>query len=261
MKHEQALKAVESTPGYSSHFLVRAANVSDANDIAETMIGQLSKTIDNSQILRIQPEKGSIGIENVRSLKPITSKKSVGDWQIIVIKDANKLTIEAQNYLLKELEDSSVGKLYILASDLSHSIMSTIVSRMQIVNYMPPDLEEFAEANKILFKASGYSVTNLKQLRANNSQSLQEAKLWLSSPAEQRLSQLAKINASSEDSLNFLKVLKVVLFGMQINYTLSENKKALKKTIDKLKHLQFVEQRIENRGNIKLNLTQLALTL
>ena len=79
-------------------------------------------------------EKNSIGIEEVKELqkemiyKPFQEKK-----QVAIIHDAQKLTHEAQNSLLKALEESKSYSVYILHVDNERNLLPTIRSRSRIV--------------------------------------------------------------------------------------------------------------------------------
>lgn len=72
----------------------------------------------------------SVGIQDVKDLQkemifsPYTEKV-----QIALISQADKLTVEAQNSLLKVLEDSDEKTAYILATTSEKSILPTVISR------------------------------------------------------------------------------------------------------------------------------------
>jgi hypothetical protein len=77
-----------------------------------------------------KPEENSIGIEDVKSF---TSKMIFmpfnGDKQVAIIYEAEKLTPQAQNSLLKTLEESRDNTIYILCVDNKKNVLSTIYSR------------------------------------------------------------------------------------------------------------------------------------
>lgn len=76
----------------------------------------------------------SIGIEDVKQmqkkifLKPIKSEKKA-----IIIDEAELLTIEAQNALLKILEEPPAHTLIILSTSTKETLLPTILSRCQII--------------------------------------------------------------------------------------------------------------------------------
>ncbi len=98
-------------------------------------------------------EKNSIGIEEVKELqkemiyKPFQEKK-----QVAVIHDAQKLTHEAQNSLLKALEESKSYSIYILHVDNERNLLPTIRSRSRIVYTQPGKSEDIDNLTDIFEK-------------------------------------------------------------------------------------------------------------
>lgn len=80
----------------------------------------------------------NIKIDQVRSIQkesgylPMESK-----WKIFIIDEANRLLDGAANCLLKTLEEPHPGMINILITSNLHSIISTIVSRCQIIRFSP----------------------------------------------------------------------------------------------------------------------------
>lgn len=90
--------------------------------------------IDLFDIQRIKPEN-SIGIEEIRELKlAIALKPFKSQTKAVVIEEAQKLTIEAQNALLKTLEEPPDHTIIVLmVSTNIDSLLSTVVSRCQVI--------------------------------------------------------------------------------------------------------------------------------
>jgi len=78
-------------------------------------------------------DKNTIGIEEIKSFqlemryKPFQEKFQVG-----IIMDAEKLTIQSQNALLKLLEESGEDSIYILYDDNEKNLLPTIRSRGRV---------------------------------------------------------------------------------------------------------------------------------
>lgn len=83
-------------------------------------------------------EKDKLGIAEARkiknhfSLKPYNAK-----GRAVVLEDASKLTIEAQNALLKTLEELPKEAIFILGASSDDSILPTVLSRCQISRLQP----------------------------------------------------------------------------------------------------------------------------
>lgn len=84
----------------------------------------------------IEPIKNSVKIEQIREmrkeigLKPFKSKKKV-----YIIDQAEKMTLEASNCLLKTIEEPPCYAIIILICSMIDPILPTIVSRCQIINF------------------------------------------------------------------------------------------------------------------------------
>lgn len=87
--------------------------------------------------LLIAPKDGkAIGIEAVRQLEQFLALKVPGKTahdRVIIIEDAHLLTIEAQNALLKMLEEPPRGTVLILTVGYQQSVLPTIRSRVQSI--------------------------------------------------------------------------------------------------------------------------------
>lgn len=75
------------------------------------------------------PESNSIGIEEARHLKEWTATKPLAQKKVIYIHNAEKLTVEAQNALLKILEEPPEGSQIILSAQKSTLLLPTVLSR------------------------------------------------------------------------------------------------------------------------------------
>ncbi len=86
---------------------------------------------DSPDIHILDPEdKNSIGIEEIKELQQtMRFKPFQEDIQVGIILNAQKLTHQAQNSMLKALEDSSEASIYILCVDNEKNLLPTIRSR------------------------------------------------------------------------------------------------------------------------------------
>lgn len=114
----------------------------------------------------ISPEDSkSIGIEAVRELEHFLAlklpvKPEIGAIRrIVIIEDGHRLTIEAQNALLKTLEEPPDNTLIILTASSAQHLLPTIVSRAQKIELEKPSLQD---AQKY-FEGKGYSAETVRQ--------------------------------------------------------------------------------------------------
>jgi DNA polymerase-3 subunit delta' len=96
----------------------------------------------------------AIGIENKAGAIPVAEAKEIAgtlslqpyesQYKIQVIWEPEKMTIDAANKLLKLLEEPPAGTLFILITHQIEKMLSTVISRCQIIRLQPEDRSEMA---------------------------------------------------------------------------------------------------------------------
>lgn len=80
----------------------------------------------------------TITIEEIRRIKNFVSLSPyTGPYKFVVINDAHLMTTEAQNALLKVLEEPSPSSILILVTANPNSLLPTIISRCQEIKFPP----------------------------------------------------------------------------------------------------------------------------
>ncbi len=83
------------------------------------------------------------GIDQIRKLKHFLSQKPLlHQNKIIVIYQSEKLLPEAQNALLKNLEEPGVNNYLILLTSNYHTLLPTIISRCRLFQINPQNLSQ-----------------------------------------------------------------------------------------------------------------------
>ena len=101
----------------------------------------------------ITPTGLSYGIDDTKDLvKEAAMLPGLGQWNIIILEDADRLTTEAGNALLKAIEEPAKLTMWILCAPSSKDVLITIKSRCRIVSLRTPPAEEIAE---LLIKRDG----------------------------------------------------------------------------------------------------------
>lgn len=87
--------------------------------------------------LRIwQTDKKSFSVSDIRAWqKDVWLPPTVAEKKIVVIDEAEKLTIQAQNALLKTLEEPPSDTVFILLTDSISEILSTVISRCRLIKF------------------------------------------------------------------------------------------------------------------------------
>ncbi len=97
-------------------------------------------TLNQPDIIRITHEKpASIGVDDIRSqingdmgIKPYSSP-----YKIYIIQEAEKMTVQAQNALLKTLEEPPAYGVILLLVNNINSLLPTILSRCVVLDMKP----------------------------------------------------------------------------------------------------------------------------
>lgn len=87
--------------------------------------------------IRVKPEGNSIKIAQIRNLQSDIVIKPHKKYKIYIIDKAEKMTVEAQNALLKTLEEPPEYAIIILVTDNKEGLLPTIRSRCEIVKFTP----------------------------------------------------------------------------------------------------------------------------
>ena len=105
----------------------------------------LNKEIDKDyiDIIHYRAKKASFGVDDVRGIiEEIMKRPYEGDKKVVIIHEGNKLTIQAQNALLKTIEEPPKGVYIILLTDSIELMLDTIKSRCQIYKLTPLSKDE-----------------------------------------------------------------------------------------------------------------------
>lgn len=109
--------------------------VGSEKEALDLEIARIKKTLAvsfwNTEIISPAP---SIGIDEIRRIKHILSLKPYGGTnRLIIIYEIDKATLEAQNALLKILEEPPLTTFLILTTINHHLLLPTITSRCQVI--------------------------------------------------------------------------------------------------------------------------------
>lgn len=194
--------------------------------------------VSREDLIILEPtEKASLGIGEVRqlehqlNLKPYRSSHKVG-----LVRKAETLTVEAQNALLKTLEEPPERTQLILTASTPEELLPTIVSRCQVIQ-LPPKTEVHLEEDEILPLLS--SIFHL-----------------LSFGLGQRLALVPKIAPNRQEALEFLDKQtiawrKILLDSLQ---TRPENGLSPRELLRIIRHLRHTKTMIGANVNPRLAL-------
>jgi DNA polymerase III, delta subunit len=245
-----------------------------ARELAERILDLPSGSLENhGYALVIRPDDGkAIGVETVRELERFLSLKVPGKKAIdraVIIEDAHRLTLEAQNALLKTLEEPPAGTVLILTATHGQALLPTVHSRLQSITVRRPGQASLAA----YFQQKGFDEKEVRQvyamsgglpglmqaLLADNDHPLraaaQEARQLLSQPLFERLvtaDALSKRREVATDTIDILQQMAHIGLQSAAGQAAERWKKVLAASYEAADALQSSAQ-------LKLVLTDLAL--
>lgn len=243
--------------------------------VAERILGK--SVNDNSPELHIvrPTEKSTITIEQARGVIGFLKLKgnirsSLG--RIVIIDNAHLMTSEAQNALLKTLEEAPTDALIIITASDTNNLLPTIISRLQILNLRPvrksDALDFFGDAAKTTdferaWKISGGRVGLMAALIEDKEHPLlptiEEAKLFLAMDQFERLCSIDKL--SKLNVRQFIDALQLVSDAAFKQSNKSANSRQLR-SWHKIRNAAFqANDDLKRNVHTKLTLSNLILNI
>jgi hypothetical protein len=222
-------------------------------------------------ILGIDDKNKSIGVDSIRALDKFLKLKVAGSKQfdrVIIIEDAEKMTIEAQNSLLKTLEEPPTGVLIVLTSTHLQALLPTVVSRLSVINVSKPsknDLnssklaehDKFNQAYSISGGLPGVIDEILKDPDHPLLRATERARQILSQGVYERLISVDELSKDKQLCLNIVYILQQMAhLALQ-----SANQVSSKRWQIILKSSYKSQQALEGSAQIKLVMTDLMMSL
>jgi DNA polymerase III subunit delta' len=99
----------------------------------------------HADVTVVRTDRLSIGVDEVRDLVRRSALAPVGRrWQVMIVEDADRLTEQAANALLKAIEEPTDRTVWILCAPTVEDLLPTIRSRCRLVTLATPSPEEVA---------------------------------------------------------------------------------------------------------------------
>ena len=198
----------------------------------------------------IEPEKGIISIDKIRELKKSLSLKY--DFTFIIIDDAHKMNVMAQNCFLKTLEEPKENVVFVLVTSSLDTLLKTIHSRCEILKFYPVSKEQMPahldeKAIELSFNSPGKAIsfTEDKDLLKEKIKMRETVKSLLEKGIAERFIFSEKY---FKDSPEVVVLLDEMIFSLREKLLKSLNKEFVKKIkqVEDLK-LLFLTSNINQR--------------
>jgi len=246
-----------------------------ANELAKQLLGVIS--LENQAYFRIvSPKNNAITIEQIRELIAFFQLKVPGKGnirRIAIIQDAESMGLEAQNALLKLLEEPPTDSVLILTSSQPQSLLTTIRSRTQALVLTSPEpvtlVSHFQSAghderqiNAALLRA-GTNVAEAERLLNTDNDvdtTVNLVKRVLGGTAYDRMLLVDSLSKQKERAQEFVDTLATVAMA---SLHAAASRRA--NTVDRWKNIlaasTVAQQAFDKNGNAKIILTELMLAI
>src|SRR4030095_7989337 len=220
------------------------------------------------------PTGTTISIDQIRSLQDFSRLKTPGNHRIrriAIIENAHLMTIEAQNALLKVLEEPPADTVIILTAVNTLGLKDTIYSRVRQIPIHPVDKNQLIEfyknededqiekAYRLSKGLPGLFNAILKSKDHQLFSAINMTKEVLGAPRYQRLTYVDAISKQKEQLPLFLQACKLICSALLNNAIEKNDIKKSRKILSTLKAVHYAEAALPRNPNSKLLVTDLLL--
>ncbi len=232
----------------------------DLSEYIDTVARATDEVIRINDHLNTSKTSTGIYIEDVRDLQVTVRAAKSGIRTLVALQDASKMTTQAQNALLKLLEEPRDGLYILLLTHAPMQLLETIRSRCQTLHYTPaPHVLRLPEekAARIRFMAAGseYEAKRLvddARYFEQRSKLFEAAKEFAGASRYDRLSVVRNFGGKRDDAVAFVDAC-IQLYTALLKNNFSE------RLHTELSHMLAVDEAIRMNANVKLQLLKLAL--
>lgn len=226
---------------------------------------EVEDTENIPDLLYIEPDGNSIKIEQIREMQKKVQEKPIGaKRKVYIIDQADKMTSEAQNCLLKTLEEPPEYVTIILISSNENIILNTIKSRCMSIkfkNITEENLTKFAKEilgyqnlTENLLKSFGGSIGRCIKLKENSDQYI-KIENFVNDLSKKDIIDImvdAKIIYDKENINDILDYLIVCLYNIA---------KEKREYLDCIKHVNECSTRLKANANFDMSIDRLVLKM
>lgn len=223
------------------------------------------------------PSDAVISVEQIRELQHFMLTKGRRTTQeinrVVILADAQRMTTEAQNALLKLLEEPPAGTVLLITAARRQSLLATIVSRCQVISVVKPTKQQIedhflrqsgadATAVTLAYNISGGLPGLVAAILAEGQEhplaaAAASARQILAATAFQRLAMVDTLSKQREACVDLCRILQ----QMAQTALPTSATTAIERWQRVLAAANSCQTALENRVNTKLALTQLMVSL
>lgn len=223
-------------------------------------------TNNNPDFKIIEPDGNSLKIEQIREFQSkVAEKPIISNRKVYIINDSDKMTTEAQNCLLKTLEEPPEFVTIILIGENENSFLSTIKSRCMILHFEKisnQTIEKFLEENyqtkinsKIMIDAFQGSIGKAIQLKEKQEEYEKIEDIIYSLEKKDKIDILNMseiIYKAKEEKNDILDYMNIVFIDLA---------KKTNKYADCIKIVEETKRRLQSNANYDMSIDNMLLKL
>lgn len=227
----------------------RSQNMVDA---AKTLLQAEDAVIEITEHKKENGVAVGIFIEDIRDLQQAVRTAKKNQRTAVIVSDAAKLTVQAQNALLKMLEEPRDGLHFILATPTPNKLLATIRSRCQLRKAASPtSINLPAQKKQRIEFMAGSNLSEQQKLASDSAYYEKQEKLFelgkqfLTGSNIERLAVIASVKESRDDALGVLHAALVAAhFILQKQFSPEMHTRT--------RQLLRAEEALEKNGNVRL---------
>ena len=254
-----------------------AGKATAARFVASQLLKKPIEHIAEHPYISIQGSESALTIDDVRKVKSFLRLKVPGKAQvnrIVILENVDSAGHEAQNALLKFIEEPPVGTVLILTASKPQQVLPTVRSRTESIEILPISESEAQayfsashaqnEVKKAFLLSQGYaglmnSILNGEQTLLT--EQIESAKQALTASPFERLQTVDNLAKDKEKLAYFLSALERICTSGLSAAGGKNNLSAIARWKKSLKAVLSAQQALSQNGNAKLVMTQLFLHL
>lgn len=223
-------------------------------------------------------DKQDISIDTIREINRFLRLKTPGDSpvrRVVLVEDSHFLSPEAQNALLKILEEPNNDTLFLLTAPYELSLLPTIASRCQHIWAHPVTIQQAEKfygsgvgqkKMETAWRLSQGSASLLDALLSDEDshplkQAIEGAKTFLRQTKYERLMYVEKRHKNKEELSLFLEALAKILSALHRSSVGKNNSKQMKSLVSDRKLVLSCLRELNNNTNSRLLCLNLVLKL
>lgn len=193
--------------------------------VASRLLGQDLADTNSASLMRIAKAEGKqdIAIDDIRAMRNnlrLVQPGRAAIRRVVLIEEAQNMNQEAQNALLKSLEEPTSDTVFILTLESPSQLLPTVISRTQKISVMPVSL---VAAKKFFGRADieadwqlSRGLPGLLFALANNQEhvlraKIEQAKKFLQSSRYERALLMIRLSKDKAELGAFLEALSLIL--------------------------------------------------